>query len=113
MRVAARNDIQVVLRQSCAQGLLKSVAYVVQLPRFVDSMCMVACAPQGARPFCSHCRRDSGCRCHFLSRDEASWSTVHVIYSWKSQLTPSPHLKVEARVAKKVFSKSASRTLQL
>ena len=81
MRGAAYDDIQVALRQSCAQRRLKRMAYVVQLPRFVNSMSMVECASQGARPFCSYCRRDSGRRCHFLSGDEASWSTVHVIYS--------------------------------
>ena len=45
MRAAARDDIQVALRQSCAQRLIKSIPYVLQLPRFVDSMCVVACAP--------------------------------------------------------------------
>ena len=90
MRGAARDDIQVALRQSCAQRLLKSIPYVVQLPRFVDSMSMVACVSQGARPFCGYCRRDSGRRCHSLSRDEASRSTVHVIYSCQSQLPPFP-----------------------
>ena len=42
MRAAARVDIQVAMRQSGAQGLLKSIPYVVQLPRLVDSMWMGA-----------------------------------------------------------------------
>ena len=37
MRAAARDDTQVALRQSCAWCLFRSIPYVLQLPRFVDS----------------------------------------------------------------------------
>ena len=110
MRGAAHDDIQVALRQSCAQRRLKRMAYVVQLPHFVNSMSMVACASQGARTFCSYCCRDFGHRCHFLSRYGASWSTVHVIYSSQRQPPPfPPNSKLKRASRKKLCFRSMLR----